>query len=440
MSVKDELWQGVEDKQTPPATGNRTRSRQPNEPKEGSHILPETQERRHTGRSGGGFGRHRLPGSGGGGLGGDDDAGPGPASAVLVLLDGGVEGFEMAPAPSPCVLPALLADHLVAHSFFSFFFVLVSFLRFGKAAASSFLTADGWKTGDEQLMLEPERVLAGGAHNDAAVRGQIFELAIRIELDGEMLGQPNFASPFLAPNTTGKAILYGVNYASGGGGILNATGRIFVNRLSMDIQVDYFNITRKQMDNLLGSSRAKDYMGKNSIFSITIGANDFLNNYMLPILSIGARIIETPDAFIDDMISHLRNQLTLNQDECVELPNKLARQYNIQLKALLTELNQNLPGSTYVYANVYDLVMELITNYDKYGFTTASRACCGNRGQFAGIIPCGLTSSMCDDRSSHVFWDPYHPSEAANLFLAKQLLDGPTKYISPMNLRQLRGL
>ncbi|KAK4791083.1 hypothetical protein SAY86_031496 [Trapa natans] len=151
MSVKDELWQGVEDKQTPPAT--RTRSRQPNEPKEGSHILPETQERRHTGRSGGGFGRHRLPGSGGGGLGGDDDAGPGPASAVLVLLDGGVEGFEMAPAPSPCVLPALLADHLVAHSFFSFFFVLVSFLRFGKAAASSFLTADGWKTGDEQLMV-----------------------------------------------------------------------------------------------------------------------------------------------------------------------------------------------------------------------------------------------------------------------------------------------
>ena len=47
-------------------------------------------------------------------------------------------------------------------------------------------------------------------------------------LAGEELGTPNYAMPFLAPNTTGKAILYGVNYASGGGGILNATGRIFV--------------------------------------------------------------------------------------------------------------------------------------------------------------------------------------------------------------------
>lgn len=45
---------------------------------------------------------------------------------------------------------------------------------------------------------------------------------------GEELGQPNYAVPFLAPNSTGKAILNGVNYASGGGGILNATGSIFV--------------------------------------------------------------------------------------------------------------------------------------------------------------------------------------------------------------------
>lgn len=45
---------------------------------------------------------------------------------------------------------------------------------------------------------------------------------------GEELGIPNHAVPFLDPNATGKSILYGVNYASGGGGILNATGRIFV--------------------------------------------------------------------------------------------------------------------------------------------------------------------------------------------------------------------
>ncbi|KAM7251918.1 hypothetical protein ACFE04_023801 [Oxalis oulophora] len=289
------------------------------------------------------------------------------------------------------------------------------------------------------------------------------------DIVGEELGQSSYAVPFLAPNTTGKALLNGVNYASGGGGILNATGRIFVNRLGLDVQVDYFGITRKQLDKLLGASKAKDFISKKSIFSISIGANDFLNNYLLPVLSVGARISQSPDAFVDDMINHFRNQLTglykldarkfvignvgpigcipyqktinqLKENECVDLANKLAVQYNGRLKDLLTELNENLPGSTFVLANVYDLVMELITNYDKYGFTTASKACCGNGGQFAGIIPCGPTSSMCQDRDKHVFWDPYHPSQAANLIIAKQLMDGDKKYISPVNLRQLRNM
>ncbi|XP_015937335.1 GDSL esterase/lipase At2g23540 [Arachis duranensis] len=289
------------------------------------------------------------------------------------------------------------------------------------------------------------------------------------DIVGEELGQPNYAVPFLAPNATGKAILYGVNYASGGGGILNATGRIFVNRIGLDIQVDYFSITRKEIDKLLGESKAKEYIMKKSIFSITIGANDFLNNYLLPVLSIGARISQSPDGFIDDMITHFRAQLTrlyeldarkfvignvgpigcipyqktinqLNEDECVDLANKLALQYNARLKDLLAELNDNLPGATFVLANVYILIKMLLSKFIFSGFTTASRACCGNGGQFAGIIPCGPTSSMCTDRYKHVFWDPYHPSEAANLILAKQLLDGDNRYISPINLRQLRDL
>ncbi|KAK7846088.1 gdsl esterase/lipase [Quercus suber] len=195
---------------------------------------------------------------------------------------------------------------------------------------------------------------------------------------GDELGQPNYAVPFLAPNSTGKAILHGVNYASGGGGIMNATGRIFVNRLGLDVQIDYFNITRKQIDSLLGPSKARDFLMKTSIFSVSIGANDFLNNYLLPVLSIGARLSESPDAFIADMITHFRGQLTrlyqldarkfvignvgpigcipyqktinqLNEDECVELPNKLALQYNAKLKDLLTELNENLPGSFFFF-------------------------------------------------------------------------------------------
>ena len=170
-------------------------------------------------------------------------------------------------------------------------------------------------------------------------------------------------------------------------------------------------------------------------------------------------------------------QKTINrvgEDECVKLPNQLAAQYNGRLRELLIELNGNLPGARFCLANVYDLVMELITNYPNYGeharsrmkgnrspdlgqdqddemliflcfllfagFETASVACCGNGGSYDGLVPCGPTTSMCDARDKHVFWDPYHPSEAANVLLAKYIVDGDSKYISPMNLRKLFSL
>jgi hypothetical protein len=78
---------------------------------------------------------------------------------------------------------------------------------------------------------------------------------------GEMLGQTDYSPPFLTPNTTDDAILNGVNYTSGGAGILNTTSKIFANRIGMDLQVDYFNITRKQLDDPLGRDKAREFLG-----------------------------------------------------------------------------------------------------------------------------------------------------------------------------------
>lgn len=51
----------------------------------------------------------------------------------------------------------------------------------------------------------------------------------------------------------------------------------------------------------------------------------------------------------------------------MSLPNELAVRYNDRLTDLLSELNANLPGAKFCLANVYDLVMELITNHTHYG-------------------------------------------------------------------------
>lgn len=71
------------------------------------------------------------------------------------------------------------------------------------------------------------------------------------------------------------------------------------------------------------------------------------------------------------------------------------------------------------------------------GFDNAFSACCHVAGRFGGLIPCGPTSRLCWDRSKYVFWDPYHPSDAANVIIAKRLLDGGSNYIWPKNIRQL---
>ncbi|CAH8321099.1 unnamed protein product, partial [Eruca vesicaria subsp. sativa] len=108
--------------------------------------------------------------------------------------------------------------------------------------------------------------------------------------------------------------------------------------------------------------------------------------------------------------------------QSVDLANKLAPQYNARLKESLSKRR------TLFYANVYDLRHgDLIVNYNEFGFRTACEACCGTEGRLARILTCGPTSSLCKDRSKHVFWNPYHPSEAAKLIsyiIADKLLYG----------------
>lgn len=71
------------------------------------------------------------------------------------------------------------------------------------------------------------------------------------------------------------------------------------------------------------------------------------------------------------------------------------------------------------------------------GFENANSACCYVAGKYGGLFPCGPTSKYCGDRTKYVFWDPYHPSDATNVIIAKRLLGGDINDISPMNVRQL---
>ncbi|KAI3973272.1 hypothetical protein MKW92_022614 [Papaver armeniacum] len=286
-----------------------------------------------------------------------------------------------------------------------------------------------------------------------------------VDIIGKELGVKDFTPPYLAPSTVGDVVLHGVSYASGGGGILNETGKIFVGRINLDAQLDNFANTRQYIISRIGAAAASKLFGK-ALFSVTMGSNDFLNNYLVPVLSIPEQKMISPETFIDTLISRYRLQLTrlfnlgarkivvvnvgpigcipyqrdvnpLSGDSCVALPNQMAMSFNKKLKSLVAELSSKLAGSKFVYADVYRIVADLIENYQSYGFENYNSACCSVAGRFGGVIPCGPKSRVCSNRDKYIFWDPYHPSDAANAIIANRLLNGDTKDIFPVNIKKL---
>lgn len=286
-----------------------------------------------------------------------------------------------------------------------------------------------------------------------------------VDIIGQSIGLQDFTPPYLAPTTAGAMVLQGVNYASGGGGILNHTGKIFGGRINLDAQLDNFANTRQDIISSIGTSASLQLL-ENALFSITIGSNDFINNYLTPVLPGAEQKLVPPEAFVGAMISRFRLQLRrlynlggrkiivtnigpigcipyerdtnpIAGDSCVAFPNQLAQLFNAQLKSLLAELSTNLEGSNFAYADVYHIVQDILQNYILYGFENANSACCYLGGKFGGLIPCGPSSKVCWDRTKYVFWDPYHPSEAANVIIAKRLMEGDSNDIWPMNVRRL---
>ncbi|EFH46428.1 hypothetical protein ARALYDRAFT_915134 [Arabidopsis lyrata subsp. lyrata] len=245
-------------------------------------------------------------------------------------------------------------------------------------------------------------------------------------ISDQALGSDELTPPYLAPTTSGSLILDGVNYASGGSGILNSTGKLFGERINVDAQLDNFATTRQDIISWIGDSQAAKLF-RSAIFSVTTGSNDLINNYFTPVVSTLERKV-SPEVFVDTMISKFRLQLTrLYQlgarkivvinigpigcipferesdptagDECSVEPNEVAQMYNIKLKTLLEDLNKNLQGSRFVYADVFRIVYDILQNYS---ILREKIPCCSLVGKVGGLIPCGPSSKVCMDRSKYV--------------------------------------
>ncbi|KAG5234058.1 GDSL esterase/lipase [Salix suchowensis] len=238
------------------------------------------------------------------------------------------------------------------------------------------------------------------------------------DIIGDSTGLPR-PPAFLDPSLTDDLILEnGVNYASGGGGILNETGGYFKSR-------KFF---------------------QESQYVVALGSNDFINNYLMPVYSDSWKYND--QTFIDYLMETLEGQLRKlhglgarelivfglgpmgciplqrvlsTTGECQEKTNKLALAFNGASSKLLDKLSNRLANASFKFGDAYDVVNDVISNPYKYGFNNSDSPCC-SFGQIRPALTCLPASTLCEDRSKYVFWDEYHPSDSANELIAKELI------------------
>ncbi|XP_054810879.1 GDSL esterase/lipase At1g33811-like [Prosopis cineraria] len=282
----------------------------------------------------------------------------------------------------------------------------------------------------------------------------------------QLMGFPNYIPPY--SRTRGPALLRGANYASGAAGIRDETGSNLGAHTSMNEQVANFASTVEELIRFFRGDNASlnSYLSK-CIFFSGMGSNDYLNNYFMPdfyrtssdytarafatlllqdysrqltqLYLLGARkVIVTGVGQIGCIPYQLaRFQSNNTETRCNEKINNVISFFNSGLRSLVQTFNNGqLPGSKFVFLDFYQTSKDLSLNGSSYGFEVTDKGCCGV-GRNNGQITCLPLQEPCEDRGKYLFWDAFHPTEVANILLAKICYSSRSSYTYPINIQQL---
>ncbi|XP_077213573.1 GDSL-like Lipase/Acylhydrolase superfamily protein [Tasmannia lanceolata] len=265
------------------------------------------------------------------------------------------------------------------------------------------------------------------------------------DIIGDKTGLPR-PPAFLDPSVDENVILEnGLSYASGGAGILNETGNLFIQKFSLYKQIELFQGTQELIKTKIGP-QAADKFFLESRYVVALGANDFINNFLMPVYADSWTYSST--GFINYLRTTLDQQLRLlhsmgardlvffglgpmgciplqrvlgSSGACQEKTNQLALSFNQAASQLLDSLSSSLPNASFKFGDAYDVVADVINNPKKHGFNNSDSPCC-SFGRIRPSLTCIPASSLCKDRALYVFWDEYHPSDRANEIIADEII------------------
>ncbi|KAL8268297.1 hypothetical protein R6Q59_002095 [Mikania micrantha] len=284
-----------------------------------------------------------------------------------------------------------------------------------------------------------------GADFPKGATGRFTNGRTSADIIGQLLGFPGFIPPYAT--ATDAEIISGVNYGSGGAGILPESGINLGDRISMDEQLLNHAAIIARLSVLQGNKTFTNEYIKKCIYLVNIGNNDYVNNYLMPDTYPDGRIYN-PDQFASVLIRQYSKQLrTLNKlgarkiavfgltligctpaeiamfgtngEPCVDSINNVTQLFTNRIKPLIDDLNNAFADARFTFINFTNIFPpqegELVPNVP----------CC--RVQSNAL--CVPYSVPCPNRTLEIWYDGFHPSEIANTLTASRSYNA----LSPMD-------
>ena len=157
-------------------------------------------------------------------------------------------------------------------------------------------------------------------------------------------------------------------------------------------ELEYYKEYQSKLRGYLGDDKANQHLSE-SLHLISIGTNDFLENYYIFPTRSSEYSVDEYQNFLIGIASNFIRELyklgarkiaigglppmgclplerTTNMfhgSECIEEYNNVAKDFNKKLQGSVTELKQELSGIQLVQSNAYDKLLEMIQNPSQFG-------------------------------------------------------------------------
>ncbi|KAF3451402.1 hypothetical protein FNV43_RR07497 [Rhamnella rubrinervis] len=265
-----------------------------------------------------------------------------------------------------------------------------------------------------------------------------------------IFGYRKIIPAFLSSNLKPTDLVHGVSFASAASGYDELTANLS-SVLSIPKQLEYFMHYKIKLRKLVGGGNA-EHIIRNALIIMSMGTNDFLQNYYLePIRSKEYTVEEYENFLVSRLADNIKDMYRVggrrlvvvgvppmgcmpvvrsifggNSNTCVDTYNKVASSFNSKIQKELATITATT-GMKTAFVDAYALVLDAINHPQKFGLLETSKGCCGSGTVEYGDSCRGM--STCKDPSKYVFWDAVHPTQTMYKIIADEAVDSVNQHV-----------